>query len=146
MRVLILGASRGIGLETTRQALDAGYDVRALARSATAISISNPNLKKMRGNVLNTEDVQAALVEVDVVIQTLGVELGELFKPIQLFSDATRILIAEMKKQGIKRLVCVTGFGAGNSRASISCLQRIPFQIVFGRTYGDKTLQERLIN
>jgi len=34
MRVLIVGASKGIGLETTRQALDAGHDVRALARSA----------------------------------------------------------------------------------------------------------------
>jgi uncharacterized protein YbjT (DUF2867 family) len=39
----------------------------------------------------------------------------------------------------------VTGFGAGDSRASISCLQRTPFQIVFGRAYDDKSLQERLI-
>ena len=31
MRVLIIGASKGIGLETTRQALAAGYDVRAQA-------------------------------------------------------------------------------------------------------------------
>ena len=28
MRVLIFGASKGIGLETTRQALVAGHDVR----------------------------------------------------------------------------------------------------------------------
>ena len=34
MRVLIIGASRGIGLETTRQALEAGHDVRALELSA----------------------------------------------------------------------------------------------------------------
>jgi putative NADH-flavin reductase len=39
----------------------------------------------------------------------------------------------------------VTGFGAGDSRASISCLQRLPFQIVFGRAYDDKSLQEQLI-
>ena len=31
-RVLIIGASKGIGLETTRQALEAGHQVRALAR------------------------------------------------------------------------------------------------------------------
>ena len=35
-RVLIIGASKGIGLETTRQALEAGHQVRALARSAAA--------------------------------------------------------------------------------------------------------------
>jgi len=145
MRVLIVGASNGIGLETTRQAVDAGHDVRALARSATAIAISNPSLEMMRGNALKTEDVKAALVGMDVVIQTLGVGLGELFRPVHLFSDATRVLIAAMKRQDIKRLICVTGFGAGDSRASISCLQRLPFQIVFGRAYDDKSLQEQLI-
>jgi putative NADH-flavin reductase len=145
MRVLIIGASKGIGLETTRQALDAGHDVRALARSATAIAISNPSLEKMRGNALKTEDLEAALVGMGVVIQTLGVGLGELFRRVHLFSDATRVMIAAMKRQDIKRLICVTGFGAGDSRASISCLQRLPFQIVFGRAYDDKSLQEQLI-
>lgn len=145
MRVLIIGASKGIGLETTRQALDAGHDVRALARSATAIAVSNPSLEKMRGDALKSENVEAALVGVDVVIQTLGVGLGDLFQPVHLFSDATRVLIAAMRRQGVKRLICVTGFGAGDSRASISCLQRLPFQIVFGRAYDDKSLQEQLI-
>ena len=145
MRVLIIGASKGIGLETTRQALDAGYDVRALARSASAIAVSNPSLEKMPGDALKTEDVEAALVGVDVVIQTLGVGLGDLFRPVHLFSDTTRVLIAAMGSQVVKRLICVTGFGAGDSRASISCLQRLPFQIVFGRAYDDKSLQEQLI-
>jgi putative NADH-flavin reductase len=145
MRVLIIGASKGIGLETTRQALDACHNVRALARSATAIAISNPSLEKMRGDALKTEDVETALVGVDVVIQTLGIGLGDLFRPVHLFSDATRVLIQAMKIQGVKRLICVTGFGAGDSRASISCLQRLPFQIVFGRAYDDKSLQEQLI-
>ena len=145
MRVLIVGASKGIGLETTRQALDAGHEVRALARSATAIVVTNPSLEKIRGDALKTEDVKAALVGVDVVIQTLGVGLGDLFRPVHLFSDAARVLIAAMRSQGVKRLICVTGFGAGDSRASISCLQRLPFQIVFGRAYDDKSLQEKLI-
>ena len=145
MRVLIVGASKGIGLETTRQALDAGHEVRALARSATAIAVTNPSLEKIRGDALKTEDVEAALVGVDVVIQTLGVGLGDLFRPVHLFSDATRVLIASMRSHGVKHLICVTGFGAGDSRASISCLQRLPFQIVFGRAYDDKSLQEKLI-
>ena len=145
MRVLIIGASKGIGLETTRQALDAGHHVRALARSAIAIAISNPSLEKMRGDALKTEDVETALVGVDVVIQTLGVGLGDLFRPVQLFSDASRVLIQAMKIQGVKRLICVTGFGAGDSRASINCLQRLPFQFVLGRAYDDKSLQEQLI-
>ena len=50
-----------------------------------------------------------------------------------------------MTAQGVKRLICVTGFGAGDSDASISLLQRVPFEAVFGRAYADKSLQERLI-
>ena len=145
MRVLIIGASKGIGLETTRQAFEAGHVVRAFARSAASIAISGPDLEKVPGDALKSEDVEAALIGMDVVIQTLGVGLGDLFRPVQLFSEATRVLIAEMQAQGVARLVSVTGFGAGDSRASISCLQRLPFQLVFGRAYEDKSVQERLI-
>ena len=145
MRVLIIGASKGIGLETTRQALAAGHDVRALARSAAAIGLSDPKLEKVRGDALKSQNVETALIGVDVVIQTLGVGLGDLFQPVHLFSDATRVLIDAMTLQGVKRLICVTGFGAGDSRASISLLQRLPFQAVFGRAYDDKSRQERLL-
>jgi nucleoside-diphosphate-sugar epimerase len=119
VRVLISGASKGIGLETTRQALAAGHDVRALSRSAAAIELSDPRLEKVRGDALKGQDVRTALIGVVVVIQTLGVGLGELFQPVLLFSDATRVLIDAMTTQGVKRLICVTSFGAGDSRASI---------------------------
>ena len=145
MRVLIIGASKGIGLERTRQALAAGYRVRALARSAAGIPLSDPKLEKLVGDALKTRDVEAALIGVDVVIQTLGVGLRDLFRPVRLFSDATRVLIPAMAAKGVKRLICLTGFGAGDSRASIGPLQMLPFQIVFGRAYDDKTMQERLI-
>ena len=145
MRVLIIGASKGIGLETTRQALEAGYQVRAFARSATSINLTNPNLEKIRGDALISQDVATALIGVDVVIQTLGIGLGDFFRPVNLFSDATRVLVEAMKAQDVKRLICVTGFGAGDSRLSIGCLQMVPFQIVFGRAYDDKSRQERLI-
>jgi putative NADH-flavin reductase len=144
-RILIIGASKGIGLETTRQALDAGHDVRAFARSATSIGLSNPKLEKVQGDALSGKDVGAALQEIDVVIQTLGVGLGDLIRPVSLFSTATRVLVAAMTSHGVQRLICVTGFGAGDSRSSVGCLQRIPFQAVFGRAYDDKSKQERLI-
>jgi putative NADH-flavin reductase len=145
MRVLIVGASRGIGLETTRQVLETGHDVRALARSVAAIRLSNPRLEKVRCDALNHRDMEAALAGVDAAIVTLGIGLREMFRPVHLFSDATRVLIAAMEAQAVKRLICVTGFGAGDSRPSISSLQRVPFQMIFGHAYDDKTRQERLI-
>jgi hypothetical protein len=44
-----------------------------------------------------------------------------------------------MEAQGIKRLISVTGFGAVESNASISYLQRVPFHLVFGQAYEDKS-------
>ena len=145
LNVLIIGASKGIGLETTCQALDAGHHVRALARSATVMAGANPRLETIQGDALNTQNVEMALTGVDVVIQTLGVGLADLLSPVNLFSDATRVLIAAMRRRSVRRLICVTGFGAGDSQASISCLQRLPFQLVFGRAYQDKSVQERMI-
>jgi putative NADH-flavin reductase len=136
VRILIIGASKGIA---------AGYDVRALARSASSINLHDARLEKVQGNALNQQDVEAALAGVDAVVVTLGVGLGELIKPVHLFSDATRVLIAGMKDKGVNRLICITGFGAGDSRAIIGFLQRTPFQIVFGRAYDDKSRQEKLI-
>ncbi len=145
-RVLIIGASKGIGLETTRQALEAGHRVRAFSRSAMAGGVASPNLEKRRGDALDGRDIAAALDGMDVVIQTLGVSsLGELFRPVSLFSDATRTLVGAMEARAVKRLIAVTGFGAGDSRDRIACVQRLPFLMVFGRAYADKSVQERLI-
>lgn len=144
-RVLIIGASKGIGLETTRQALEDGHQVCALARSAAGIGLSNTRLEKVTGDALSNKDIEAALNSIEVVIQTLGVSLGDLFRPVSFFSEATRVLVNAMESQWLKRLICVTGFGAGDSHESISCLQRVPFRLVFGRAYDDKSIQERLI-
>jgi putative NADH-flavin reductase len=143
--VLVIGASQGIGLETVKAALAAGHRVRAFARSASRIELSAPNLERYPGDALNRHDVDAALDGVDVVVQALGVPVRDLLGPVRLFSDATGILVPAMEKAGVRRLVAVTGFGAGDSRDAISPLQRLPFRLVFGRAYDDKDAQEMRI-
>jgi len=116
-----------------------------MARSESKLKLSNRRLETVRGDALESQDVEAALAGIDVVIQTLGIGFADLFKTVTVFSNATRVLVSAMKRQKVKRLICVTGFGAGDSGASITLLQRIPFQAVFGRAYDDKTRQENLI-
>ena len=145
MHVLIIGASGGIGLETIKRSLVDGHQVRAFSRSSDQLQISNPKLEKWRGNALNLEEVENALDGIDVVIQVLGVRTSELFRPINLFSESTRIIVSAMERLKVKRLIAVTGFGSGDSRKAINCLQRVPFQFFLGRAYADKDIQEHLI-
>src|SRR5262245_26168241 len=145
--VLIIGASRGIGLETVKAALKAGHSVRALARSARKIRVEHPKLEKMVGNALEMATVKRALIGVDAIIQSLGVSVGPeiILKPTRLFSKATRVLVTAMEEAHVKRLICVTGFGAGDSRGHGGFLCSAAFHLLLGRVYDDKDLQERIV-
>ncbi|MFN0217766.1 MAG: NAD(P)-dependent oxidoreductase [Hyphomicrobium sp.] len=146
-KILIIGASRGIGLETVKAALAAGHDVRAFARSAPAIDIENAKLEKFKGDALNRADVRQALDGVDAVIQSLGVASPrELIFGTTLFSEATKLLIGAMKDVGVKRLIAVTGAGAGDSRGRISPLyDYLLFPVLLQRVYSDKDIAEDAI-
>src|SRR5262245_20236983 len=90
-RLLIIGASRGIGLETVKAALEAGHSVRALARSARRIPVGHLKLEKLSGDALEMATVKRALACIDAVIQSLGVSAGPaiIFKPPRPLSPAT---------------------------------------------------------
>jgi uncharacterized protein YbjT (DUF2867 family) len=146
-RLLVIGGSQGIGLAVVRQALARGFAVRAFARSATGMAPSSSAFEWHVGNALDADDVATALTGIDAVILTLGIRPGPemLFKPVRLFSAATRVIVPAMQRAGIARLSCVTGFSAGDSRTAIGCLESIPFHLFLGRAYEDKTVQEQLI-
>jgi uncharacterized protein YbjT (DUF2867 family) len=147
-KVLIIGASHGIGPETVRAALRAGHSVRALARSAASIPIQNANLDKISGNALDPDTIRNALRDIDVVIQTLGVDFSPrlIFEGTRLFSDSTRILVETMKTVGVKRLITVTGLGAGDSRGHGGLLyDAIIFPLLLKRVYDDKDAQEWIV-
>ena len=145
--VLIIGASRGIGLATVKGALATGHRVRAFARRAAQIPLDDPHLEKISGDALNGEDIARALNGTDVVIQALGIPVDArmLTGPIGLFSGATQVLVPKMEQAGVTRLIAVTGFGSGDGRQHIPPLQRIGFELFLGRAYSDKDRQEELI-
>jgi putative NADH-flavin reductase len=145
--VLTIGASRGIGLEVVKAALEAGHSVRALARTARRIRVEHPKLEKIPGDALQLATVKRALTGVDVVIQSLGVSAGPkvILKSTRFFSKATRMLVTAMEEARVKRLICVTGFGAGDSRGHGGFLYNAAFHLLLGRVYDDKDVQERII-
>jgi putative NADH-flavin reductase len=132
--VLIIGASRGIGLETVKAALKTGHAVRGLARSARGIPVDDSRLEKIAGDALHVATVRRALTGVDVVIQSLGLAMGRegIFKRTELFSTATQLLVTAMEEAQVKRLICVTGFGAGDSRGHGGFVYNAAFNLLMG--------------
>ena len=146
--VLVVGASRGIGLESVKRALAAGHTVRALARGAAGIDVEHASLEKIAGDALDAATVAKALAGADAVLQTLGATTGPqaVIWGTDLFSKATRVLIDAMRAGGVKRLVTVTGLGAGDSRGHGGLFyDAIAFPLVLKRIYDDKDVQEQMI-
>lgn len=142
--VLVIGASKGIGLETVKAGLAAGFFVRALARSAGNIGLENARLSKIAASALDSNAMAKAIAGADVVVMSLGVT--RFFEKVTLFSDATRVVIDAMRKANVRRLLVVTGMGAGDSRGHGGFIyDKIVFPILLKRAYDDKDIQEMMV-
>ncbi len=146
MNILVIGASKGIGMKVCEAALAAGHTVRAFARSAEKIE-PRDGLEPWTSDALKPEDLRAALEGMDAVVMTLGIResVEMLWKKVTLFSDATAALVPLMEEFGPDRLIAVTGIGAGDSAVALSGPERIGHRIIFSKPYNDKTRQEEII-
>ncbi len=144
--ILILGASAGIGALTVDEAVARGLRVRAFARSAEKIP-PREGVEAMVGDIREPGDLRRALDGVRGVIYTIGIRerVAMLWEQETLFSESTATLIPLMLEADVKRLVAVTGFGAGRSRQAMSRIEQLGHGAVLGRVYDDKSRQEALI-
>jgi len=144
MNILIVGASRGIGLQLLQQSLAAGHAVTALARAPGKVNGPDDRLRTVRGSVLDPATVAKAVAGQNAVCCVLGVKTP--WEQPTLFSEGTARLLEAMSKAGVRRLVCVTGIGAGDSRGHGGFLyDRIIYPLLARRVYEDKDRQEAIV-
>jgi len=146
-RILIIGASGGIGLQAVHVALERGHAVRALARRADRIGPGHPALEAVSADARDEAAIAATLEGIDAVILTVGLAAGpaRMCGPVRLFSEAGRAVTGAMGRSGVRRLVAVTGFGAGESRRALSTPERLAQRMFLGAAYDDKDRQEAII-
>ena len=115
MKVVLFGATGFSGKAILKETLSQQHQVTVLVRNKSAIQIQDKNLKIVEGNVLDKYTVAEVLKNSDAVIQCLGVGGKGNGKLTTFISDATKIIVEEMEKQQIKRLIAMSNVGAGNS-------------------------------
>ena len=122
----MLGATGGTGRAIIGEARRQGHGVTALVRS------------KAKAGVL-------ADAELVAVISALGTLVSPP-REVTRLSTATAALIGAMQRQGARRLVCITGMGAGDSRGhGGGMFDRLVMPLLLRQVPVDKNRQEALV-
>ncbi len=117
MKVVIFGATGFSRQAFLTEALQQGHEVTILVRDTSRITLHHENLRTIEGNVLEPKAVSNALLHQQVVIQCLGIGGKGDGQPNSFVSDATQIIVNEMQKYNVNRLIAMSNVGAGNSIA-----------------------------
>ncbi|OGR31576.1 MAG: flavin reductase [Desulfobacca sp. RBG_16_60_12] len=144
MKLLIIGATRGIGCQLLEQALQVGPAVTALVRDPEKMPTPHDGLRVIQGDILDPESVQRAMAAQEAVVVTIGTGITR--KPVTVFSQGMRNVPEAMRRQGVRRLICATGIGAGDSKGHGGFLyDRLINPVLLKTIYADKDRQEALI-
>ena len=144
MKLLIIGATRGIGRNLVEQALDQEHAVTALVRNPRRLSISHEKLTVIAGDILDPEAVKQAVEGRDAVCITIGINPTR--KPVTVFSEGAKNVIEAMTHSAANLLICVTGIGAGDSKNHGGFFYDKIFKPLLLKTiYEDKDRQEELV-
>lgn len=143
MKIAIIGASAGVGLEATRCALQQGHEVITLSRRIDPLP-EHPNLRKVQGSSTSLKDVKAAVEGAAAILVTIGT--GNSTKATTLYSDSARTLLQVLHETDSSApLIVLTGFGAGESWSYNSLPMKLLFSLLLKAVYAGKSEMERLI-
>jgi putative NADH-flavin reductase len=144
MKILIIGAARGVGRHLAEQALADGHHVTGLVRDPLSTGVLRGNLRLVGGSIVDRDAVAEAVEAQDAVCITIGIRPTR--APVAVFSKGTSVVLAAMRQARVHRLVCVTGIGAGDSCGhGGGFYDRIVQPLMLSSIYADKDRQETLI-
>jgi putative NADH-flavin reductase len=144
MRIAIIGASRGIGSELLKAAIEESHEVTALVRDPATLNISNPGLKVIKGDILDPSSVAAAITGQEAICVCIGIPPTR--KPVDVFSRGTQNIIDAIGKESNQKLILVTGIGAGDSKGHGGFFyDRILNPLLLATNYADKDRAESIV-
>ena len=119
-----------------------GHAVTVLVRDRSKLG-PVPAIRIFDGDALDSTAVTRAATDQDAVVYALG---SRRLGPTRFFSESTAILLEAMERHGVRRLVAITGVGAGETKGHGGFLYDRILQPLFTRNiYEDKNRQEALI-
>lgn len=142
--VLVIGGTKGTGLEVVRLLLQRGHSVTAIARHPENMPLEHENLQNLLGDVTHAERIAELVPGHEVIVSAIGI--GTSRKPVTVFSDGIANVLAALPSPATTRLITVTGIGAGDSRGHGTFIyDNIVWPLLLKTVYLDKDKQETMI-
>ena len=143
MNLLIFGGTGPTGKNLVTQGLELGHSVCIFARRPEAVVLQHDRLSVVKGNILDAASVESAMPGREAILSALGIrKLGK----NTIISDGTKNILAAMKNQGIRRFVCETSLGVGESKGQTAWLfDRVIQPFILKNVFDDKEVQEQMI-
>lgn len=128
MKVLVLGASGGVGKHLVRLACDQGHSVTALVRHAAGI---DSRARILTDDVLRPGCFDEQLRGHEVVLSALGIKRtnpanpwSALASPPDFSSRTAAMLVSAMQQHGLARVIAVSAAGVADSAARMNLLMK----------------------
>lgn len=118
MKIIVFGATGGVGQSVVNQAVESGFEVTAFVRTPEKLKTTHEKLTVIKGDAFNQEEVSAAIAGHDAVISCLGSSQG--MKKSTELQDMVKNIVAGMQEHGVKRIVYTASAGIYNELPGIS--------------------------
>jgi putative NADH-flavin reductase len=143
MKLTIFGSTGGTGHQVVTQALEQGHTVTAFVRSPEKLDQKHEKLQIAKGDVMDLDLVERVVQGQDAVLCTLGLPAMSKNK---LRANGTKNIIRAMEKTGVKRFVCQSALGVGDSRDVLPFhYKHLIVPLMLGRVYADHEIQESYV-
>jgi putative NADH-flavin reductase len=119
MKLVVLGASGGVGRVLVQQAAERGHEVRAVGRAGSRMDVP-AGVAVHRGDLTSEAFLREPMRGADAVASCLGLKLPGI-APWHKAEDATFLdrstvaIVAAMKAEGVRRVIAVSAGGVGDS-------------------------------
>ena len=151
MKVLVLGASGGVGKHLVRLACDEGHSVTALVRRAGSVDM---RARILTDDVLRTACFDEHMRGHEVVLSALGIKRtnpanpwSALASPPDFSSRTAAMLVNAMRQHGVARVIAVSAAGVAESAARMNLLMRFfVAKSNVGVGYRDLAAMERVFS
>jgi len=152
MKISILGGSGRTGLWVIKEGLERGHEIFALLRTPRKIDVQSEHLHLIEGVPTSLDNVRETVKGTDAVVIALNINRksdlpwAKVTSPLDLISSSVKNAIQVMQEEGITRIISISAYGVGDTRAKINAFGRA---FLFGTNvkyaYLDHERQEKLI-